>query len=313
LTDDRAIGRGTADMKGYIACCLAILSTVDVASLTVPLTLVLTYDEEVGCVGARNLVDEMRGWTGSTIGCVVGEPTGMRVVVGHKGKQNYRARFTGEPMHAALAPRVANAIGSAAELVSFADCVNERLRFHGPRDERFDVDHSWINVGRIDGGVKPNITPEECVVEFEIRTVPGHSCDDVADELRRHATDVILPRMRSRSPSSTVTVDRLSDTPSFAIDTSHAFVRQIGAALGATDPPVRVPFGTEAGLFWGLAGIPTVVWGPGSIAQAHTADEWVALDDLRRCLSRLRSLTSAPLAALETTPPETTPLETTEG
>jgi acetylornithine deacetylase len=290
MIEDRAVARGTADMKGFIACCLAILSTLDVESLQVPLTLTLTYDEEVGCVGARHLVQELAGWAGSALGCVVGEPTGMRMVVGHKGKQNHRARFTSEPMHAALAPRVANAVGSAAEFITFADSLNERLRSDGPRDERFDIDHSWINVGRIEGGVKPNIVAGDCTVEFEIRAIPGHSCDEVADELRRHAAEHILPRMRRRSPSSTVVLEKLSDTPSFAIAESHEFVEFIGAALGQVEPPGRVPFGTEAGHFWGGAGIPTVVWGPGSIDQAHTADEWISLDELGGCLSRLRSL-----------------------
>jgi acetylornithine deacetylase len=290
VTADRAVGRGAADMKGFIACCLAVLTTLDVSALTTPLSLVLTYDEEVGCVGARRLVEELRETAVDTVGCVVGEPTDLQVVVGHKGKQNHRARFTTEPMHAALAPRVTNAIGSACAFVARADALNERLRADGPRDERFDVGHSWVNVGRIEGGVKPNIVAEDCVVEYEVRAVPGHSCDDVAAELRRYATDELLPLMRQRSPSATVELEQLSDTPSFAIDESHEFVKRVSEALGRTGPPVRVPFGTEAGLFWGHAGIPTVVWGPGSIGQAHTADEWVSLSALDECLSRLLAL-----------------------
>lgn len=290
LTDDQAVGRGTADMKGFIACCLAIMSKVDPESLAVPITLALTYDEEVGCVGARRLVEEMRTWTGDLVGCIVGEPTGMRVVVGHKGKQNYRIRFTGEPKHAALAPETANPIVSAAEFIGFAQSLNERFRSVGPRDGRFSIDHSWINVGRIEGGVKPNIVPDICVLELEIRSVPGHSCDDVADELRRYANGDLLARMQKFVPA-TVSVEQLSDTPSFAMDEAHEFVDLVRVAFGQEDEaPEHVPFGTEAGLIRGIAGIPTVVCGPGFISEAHTADESVPLEQLRMCLSHLQSL-----------------------
>lgn len=290
VTDECAVGRGTADMKGFIACCLALLTTVDQVALAVPVTLLLTHDEEVGCVGARRLVPELSTWAAGSIGCVVGEPTGMKVVVGHKGKQNYRISFTGEPRHAALAPQAANAIVSAAELAGFAETLNERFSRDGPHDQRFPIDHSWINVGRIEGGVKPDIVPENCVMELEIRAVPGHDCDGVADELRRFAGGDLLARMCQRSPRSDIAVERLSDTPSFSIDAAHPFVDLVGGALGTDQAPEYVPFGTEAGLIWGHAGIPAVVCGPGFISEAHTADESVPLRQLRTCLSLLQSL-----------------------
>ena len=290
LTDDLAIGRGTADMKGFIACCLALLSAVDQKTLASPVTLVLTYEEEIGCVGARRLVEEMRTWAGDTVGCIVGEPTGMNVVVGHKGKQNYRIRFTAQPRHAALAPESANPVVTAAKLAVFADALNERFRADGPHDPRFAIGHSWINVGRVDGGVKPNIVPELCTVELEIRTIPGHSCDEVADELRRHIEDELLPPMRKWFPEATARVERLSDTPSFAMDAAHPFVELVRASAGRAAAPQFVPFGTEAGLFHGLAGLPTVVLGPGYITEAHTPDESVPLEQLRKCLAQLQAL-----------------------
>lgn len=289
VTDDRAFGRGSADMKGFIACCLAILSTVDQEALTTPITLVLSHEEEIGCVGARRLLGEMRRWP-QPRGCVVGEPTEMKVVVGHKGKQNHRIRFTGAPMHAALAPEAANPIVAAAEFAVFAQSLNERFRSTGPHDPRFGIAHSWISIGKVDGGVKPNIVPERCLVEYEIRAIPGHSCDDIADELNRHATGEILTRMRARPATAEISTERLSDTPWFDMDESHPFVREIAPLLGQGEPVERVPFGTEAGLFWGHAGIPTVVCGPGSIGEAHTPNESIALAQLGRCLSRLRSL-----------------------
>lgn len=290
VTESVAIGRGTADMKGFIACCLAILSRVDQDRLATPLTLMLTYEEEVGCVGARRLVEEMRTWEGRVKGCIVGEPTGLAVVVGHKGKQNHRITFKGEPKHAALAPLMPNPITAAAAVIGHAQSLNETFRSEGPHDDRFDIGHSWINVGRVDGGVKPNIVPEGCVVEFEIRNVPGHECDGIAAEIGRFATADVLTDMRTRSALAEVRPEQLSDTPSFAIDPAHEFVTFVREAFGTKDAPRFVPFGTEAGLIWGRAGIPTVVCGPGAITEAHTADEFVSLDQLKQCLQYLQSL-----------------------
>ncbi|MGY3676394.1 acetylornithine deacetylase [Streptomyces sp. TE33382] len=290
VTESVAVGRGTTDMKGFIACCLAILSRVDQDRLTTPLTLMLTYEEEVGCVGARRLVDEMRTWEGGVKGCIVGEPTGLAVVVGHKGKQNHRITFKGEPKHAALAPMMPNPIVAAAAVIGRAQSLNETFRSEGPHDDRFDIGHSWINVGRVDGGVKPNIVPEDCVVEFEIRNVPRHECDGIATEIGRFATGDVLTDMRTRSALANVRYEQLSDTPSFAIDPAHEFVTFVREAFGTHDSPQFVPFGTEAGLIWGRAGIPTVVCGPGAITEAHTAEEFVSLDQLKQCLQYLLSL-----------------------
>jgi acetylornithine deacetylase len=289
VTADRAIGRGSADMKGFIACCLAILCAADIDALPAPVTLILTHDEEVGCVGARRLVTQMPSWLDGAAGAIVGEPTGMTVVAGHKGKQNHRFRFTGEPRHAALAPQTASPVLAAAALTGHAAGLSERFRTGGPHDQRFGIGHSWINVGRIDGGVKPNIVPGECTVELEVRVIPGHSCDDIAAGLRDHAAE-LLAGMRELLPSAGLTAEQLSDTPSFVIDESHEFVKRVQAALGERAAPGYVPFGTEAGLIWGIAGVPAVVCGPGHISQAHTAGEWVALDQLRGCLTALLAL-----------------------
>ena len=290
VTGDRVIGRGTADMKGFIACCLSVLSVVDQAALATPITLVLTYEEEVGCVGAHRLVQDLRTWPDRCVGCIVGEPTEMKVVVGHKGKQNYRIQFTGEPRHAALAPETANPIMAAAELAVFTQSLNQRFQSAGPRDRRFVIDHSWINIGRIVGGIKSNIVPDSCLVELEIRAVPAQSCYDIASELNRYVNDELLPELRTRLASAAASMEQLSDTPGFAMDQDHAFVRLVRSAIGQPGSPEYVSFGTEAGLFWGHAGIPTVVCGPGSIDQAHAPNESIPLEQLRICLSHIQSL-----------------------
>lgn len=282
----RATGRGSADMKGFLACALAVLSQLEIRDLQVPVTLLLTYDEEVGCLGAHSLVDELRGWEG-TVGCVLGEPSGMRPVIGHKGKQNYSVTFAGEPRHAALAPATANPIASAADFVSFAESMNEKFRADGPHDGRFTAAHSWINVGRVDGGTKPNVVPADCTIDLEIRSVPGHPCDVIAGELSRYATETVLRRMRARYPAAAVSFVQRTDTPAFDIDAGHPFVRRMAGVLGPPADPEHVSFGTEAGVIWGRAGIPAVVCGPGQITEAHAADEFVELDQLRLCLAGL--------------------------
>lgn len=282
----RATGRGSADMKGFLACALAVLTQVDVQDLRVPVTLLLTYDEEVGCLGAHSLVEELGTWT-DTVGCVLGEPSGMRPVIGHKGKQNHRVVFTGEPRHAALAPATANPIAAAAEFVGFAESMNEKFRADGPHDDRFTATHSWINVGRVDGGTKPNVVPAACAVDLEIRSVPGQSCDVIAGELSRYATETVLRRMKARYPAATVSLTQLTDTPAFDIDAGHPFVRRMAGVLGPPSDPEHVSFGTEAGVIWGRAGIPALVCGPGHITEAHGADEFVELDQLRLCLTGL--------------------------
>ncbi|WP_405166647.1 acetylornithine deacetylase [Nocardia sp. NBC_01499] len=284
-----AIGRGTADMKGFIACCLAILSRVDQSGLTTPITLMLTYDEEVGCVGARQLVDEMRTWAGVK-GCIVGEPTGLEVVVGHKGKQIHKVRFIGESRHAALAPQVTNPIVSSVSFVGTVQALNERFRSEGPHDDRFDIGHSWINVGRIFGGLKANIVPEDCVLELEIRNVPGHDCDRIAAELMDHVGAGLCTDGSANYEVAEVSTEQLSDTPSFTIDPAHEFVTFVRRSFGAEQDPLWVPFGTEAGIIWGCAGIPAVVCGPGFITEAHTANEFISLDQLSKCLRYLQSL-----------------------
>ncbi|MFJ2633331.1 acetylornithine deacetylase [Streptomyces sp. NPDC087422] len=300
VTDKLAVGRGTADMKGFIACCLAILSAAAIDSLTRPITLVLTYDEEVGCVGARQLVPELRKRSEQAIGCIVGEPTGLTVVVGHKGKQNHRVRFTGEAKHAALAPEAANPITTASALAIHASSLNQRFRSQGPHDERFGIPYSWINLGRVEGGVKPNIVPAVCTMELEVRALPEQGCDDISSQLRLYADGTLLNQMQAHTASATIEWEQLSDTPWFAIDENHPFVEMVTATLSKPTPPEYVAFGTEAGLFWGHAGIPTVVWGPGSIAQAHAPNEAVSLDQLSTCLSSLQKL---PLASTSQTSP----------
>lgn len=290
VADGLAIGRGTADMKGFIACCLAILTAIDHERIAVPVTLLLTDDEEVGCLGARRLLPQLRTWSDRSVGCIVGEPTDLAIVIGHKGKQNHRICITGLAQHAALAPETENPIATAAAFIRYTEALNGHFRTHGPHDRRFANSHSWINIGRIQGGSKPNIVPSDCLVELEIRAVPGHNCDEIATKLHEFATGELQQQMRARLASAAVIAEQHSNTPCFSIDESHPFVQAAIHALQPDAPLQHVPFGTEAGLLWEHARIPTIVWGPGSIAEAHTADEAVPLSQLMQCLNQLQSL-----------------------
>lgn len=297
VTNDLAIGRGTTDMKGFLACCLSLLCSPDIHDAPRPVTLVLTYDEEVGCLGIREILPQMTGWTETCEGWLVGEPTSLVPVVGHKSKQNYRLSMRSESLHAALAPRAANSISAAASVVEFMSALNVELADAGVRDHRFEVPHSWVNAGTVVGGMKPNIVADRCDVELEIRAVPGASCAEIAARIWEHADEVVLPGMTSLSPASTVVFEQLTDTPGFALDADDrgSFLARVRESCPLDTEPVLVPFGTEAGLIYTATRIPTVVCGPGSIADAHTPNESVSLEQLSGCVRQLEALLLGPL------------------
>lgn len=289
---ERLYGRGTTDMKGFVACCLAILTSFSESSFRAPVILVLSYDEEVGCIGIREVLSDFGSNFGSVFGCLVGEPTGMELVGGHKGKQNYRVEIRGQSKHASQTGTAANAIESAARLIAKCVDLTTDYRENGPWDSRFDINYSTINVGKISGGMAANIVSEKCSFEMEIRSIPGQSCDDIAEEIRRFANDVLLPEMCQLSPSqAAIEIVRLSDTPALDPEMSTEFLSYVKDRTQAKISATLVPFGTEAGLFQALGQIPTLVCGPGNIDDAHTVDESIAIDQLASCLEMLTDLT----------------------
>ena len=279
--DERIYGRGAADMKGFIACTLAAAPMFLEAPLKRPVHLAYTYDEEVGCLGAPVLLRDLQAAGIKPAGCIVGEPTGMQVMIGHKGMRVYRCRVHGLEAHSSLAPAGVNAIEYAARLVARIREVALELRENGPRDESFSVPYLTMSTGTIQGGTASNIVPRDCEFRFDLRTLPGADADEPVERLRRYAAEALLPEMRRTSAEADIRIEMEEEAPHLdtAADDRMAY---LGARLCGNSRFGRVPFATDGGHFH-RAGVPTIVIGPGSIDQAHKPNEYVELDQLARC------------------------------
>jgi len=279
--DGRLYGRGTADMKGFIAVCLALVPEMQGRRLAKPLHLALSYDEEVGCIGVRGLIRRFGETMVRPEACIVGEPTGMQVVIGHKGKRNLQAQITGRPMHSANAPQGVNAIDYAARLVLKIREIADRLGQTGARDPLFNVPYTTAQTGTIQGGSALNIVPEKCELAFEFRMLAREDLDALQSEVVDYARTVLEPEMKRIAPEAGIAFAVTSDTPGLDQDPEAPIVT-LAKSLAERNDHAKVDYGTEAGLF-DRAGVPTVICGPGSIAQAHKADEFIALSEIARC------------------------------
>jgi acetylornithine deacetylase len=273
-------GRGTADMKGFIACALAAADRAAKLTLRSPLHLALSYDEEIGCVGVRSLIQEMKTWASRPSLCIVGEPTMMQVAIGHKGKTALKVVCTGQAAHSSLAPRAVNAIHLASDLIQRVREMQAAIETSGAREAGYDIGYSTIHVGRIRGGTALNVVPDLCELEVEIRNISRDDPARLVDQMRSFAAEIERDARRPDQPAG-ISIELTNEYP--GLDTSdRSSVAGFVNALTDGQQNIRVAFGSEAGLFSGL-GIPTVLCGPGSIAQAHRADEYVAEDQLLRC------------------------------
>ncbi len=280
--DGRLYGRGTADMKSFVAIVLAFLPEMTAKNLKMPIHLAFSYDEEIGCVGARRLVEMISGLEVKPALCVVGEPTEMKVAVAHKGKRAMRVRVRGRECHSSLVPYGVNAIEYAAELIVFIRGMAERIRETGQQDDGYDVAYSTLHTGLIEGGIILNTVPADCSFEFEIRNLPSEDAELYVEEIRTYAREVLEPRMQAVDPASGFTFEDLSGYPGLDTDPAHEIVT-LAKSLAGENAEIKIAFGTEGGLFSSEAGIPTVVCGPGSIAQAHKPDEYISLEQVAQC------------------------------
>jgi acetylornithine deacetylase len=279
--EGRLHGRGTCDMKGFVAVILALVPEIKALPLAAPVHLALSYDEEVGCIGVRRLIATLEGRAARPFACVVGEPTEMAVIRAHKGKISLRARVRGFECHSSLAPRGVNAVEYAARLIVKLNEIGARIAAAGPFDPEFDIPFTTVHTGVIAGGTALNIVPRDCWFDFEFRHLPVHDPHALLDELKRHAAEELEPRMRAVQPDTGITWQDLSSFPGLATDDAAPVVTLAKAAAGR-NASGKVAFGTEAGLF-SAAGIPTVICGPGSIDQAHKPDEFVAAEQIASC------------------------------
>ena len=279
--DGRLYGRGTADMKGYIACVLAAVPAFLAQPLRVPLHLAFSYDEEVGCLGVRSLLADLERREHKPIACIIGEPTELKPVLGHKGKLAMRCQVHGAACHSAYAPQGVNAIEYAAKLINHLGEIGTRLAAPERHDPRFDPPYSTVQTGVIGGGRALNIVPAECQFDFEVRALPSDDPQQVAEQLRDYAETELLPKMRAVKAEADIRFSELSAYPALATD-PQSEVAQLLARLSGSDEFSTVAFGTEGGLF-DQAGIPTVVCGPGSMDQGHKPDEFVSEEQLAAC------------------------------
>jgi acetylornithine deacetylase len=288
LREDRLYGRGTCDMKGFIGTALALLPQMRAARLAQPLHFALSYDEELGCLGAPYLLAELERRGVRPAGCIVGEPTGMRPVIAHKGIHTYQCCVRGRAAHSSLTPHGVNAIEYAARLICHIRDIADEFRAEGPFDDLFDVPWTTAQTSLIEGGNAINTVPAECRFSFEFRNLPRVAPQAVFARIEAWAREMLLPKMRAEHADAAIEFRQLSSSP--GLDAAEdAAITQLVRALTGDRQQRKVAYGTEAGLF-AQAGIPTVVCGPGHIEQAHRANEYVALEQLAGAEQFLRRL-----------------------
>lgn len=286
--DGKLYGRGTTDMKGFCAAAIALMLRAVSQDLRTPLHLALSFDEEVGCMGVRSLIDMLAAAPVRPMMCIVGEPTNMAVATGHKGKVALRATCTGREGHSALAPLALNALHLAADFIGAIQSVQARLESEGLRDGDYDVPYTTVHAGVMRGGVQVNIVPNQAVIDFEIRSLAQDDPAAIIAELQSKADAIVAP-LRAAFPEAAIEVQRLWDYPGLGTASDAGVVNFVKALTGANGT-IKVAYGTEGGLFSQRLGVPTVICGPGSMAQGHKPDEFVSQEQLDRCDAMLDAL-----------------------
>jgi acetylornithine deacetylase len=284
----RLYGRGTTDMKGFIATALALLPEMLAEPLAIPIHFAFSFDEEVGCAGVPHLLAELGTALPQPAIALIGEPTEMRPVTAHKGIHGFVTSFRGRDGHSSAPQRGAGAIIPAAEAIAFLGRVAEELKQAAPADSPFDPPYTTLNVGTISGGTAINILPRECRFVWEFRPIPETDADALVRRFESHLKGELLPRMRRTAPEAEIVNERICAAPPLRPEPDGAAERLARALTGA-NASGTVAFATEAGLFQ-QKGISAVVCGPGSIAQAHQPDEFIEEDQLAQCEAMLRKL-----------------------
>lgn len=272
--DGNIYGRGTADMKGFLACSIMTMLKASELELKRPLHLCISYDEEIGCIGVRGILDQLSVTMIPPIMCVIGEPTMMQLALAHKGKTVFKAQCCGEEGHSALAPRYVNAIHVASKLVESIQNVQNYLREQGHQDFGYDIPYTTVHVGKIAGGTALNIVPNSCVVDYEIR----HLAQDNSQLIQ----DKIIERIESDFKVK-IDVAEVNQYPGLKTSATIEAVQFIQKLLPDTTSVGNISFGTEGGLLQQALKCPVVVCGPGDIAVAHKPNEYVSIEQLHRC------------------------------
>jgi acetylornithine deacetylase len=285
---DRLYGRGASDMKGFVASCLAAVPFLVAANLPRPIHLFITFDEETDCAGARRLVEDLRDGGLMPAMCIVGEPSGMQPILEHKGRLAVRGIARGKPGHSSHPGRGVNAVFAAAEAVAWIAADARRRSAHGPFAEGFDPPYTTVHVGTLNGGTILNIIPEDAAFDMEWRTIPADDALAELERLRAFVAAEIEPAMQAVDPRAGLSFEMGMWLPPLSLPESHELTALVKQLTGSNSTG-HVSYGTEGGLYQN-AGIPTIVCGPGHIAQAHQPDEWIAQSELDACDAFIRRL-----------------------
>ena len=278
--DGMLYARGAADMKSFIAVMLAKVPDFLSRSLAVPIHLALTYDEEVGCIGVRTLVAALAAREVKPRLCIIGEPTLMKPVIAHKGSRRLRCHVHGHEAHSALPHLGVNAIEAAAAVITHINGIAQKKRTSGPFDPAFNPSYTTLQTGLVAGGTAVNIVPNECRFDFDMRHLPEDDPDVIVDDVKRFAA-TLLPEMQAVSVQASIAFEETNTVAALSTQPDDEVV-QLALSLSGANGTGKVSFGTEGGFFQ-QGGIPTVICGPGSIEQAHKADEFIALDQIKQC------------------------------
>jgi acetylornithine deacetylase len=287
IIGDKLYGRGSADMKGYIATALVMAPQFLASKADAPLHFAFSYDEEVGCIGVRGLIKDLADIGLKTAGCIVGEPTLMQPIIAHKGTHRFRCCITGREAHSSYTTQGVNSIEYAARIIVYIRQMADRLQHLETRDYAFTVPFTTMQTGLIRGGLAANIVPKECEFIFEARTLPGQSEQKLFQEVKDYAA-TLLPEMQRIEPNAAIKLELLNSAPGMNMQETDEIVK-LATALSRNKPNGAVSYGTEGGLFQ-AAGIPTVICGPGDIEQAHRPNEFVSLAQLAQCEAFMRRL-----------------------
>jgi acetylornithine deacetylase len=283
---DRVAGRGTSDMKGFLACVLAAVPEFKQRSLKTPIHIAFSYDEEIGCIGVRPMIHEFGRSLVKPRMVIVGEPTSMAIVDAHKGPVRWHVAIKGRATHSSMAQLGVNAIAYAGRLLGELDRIEDALKAH--QDPRFDPPYATLQVTRIEGGTASNIVPVSAWFGFEVRALPSTDIDGIERGLRTFAEQRCLPHMRKVAQEAAITITKGNHVAPFVAAPGSELTALV-LKLSDQNETHAASYATEAGLFQ-EAGSASIICGPGDIAQAHTANEWIAKSELVRCSAFLTRL-----------------------
>ena len=286
--EGRLYARGAAEMKGFVSACLAAVPEIKERNLARPLHLFVSYDEEIGCHGAQRLIQDLSESGLKPALCVVGEPSGMQPILAHKGKLNLRVEVRGLTGHSSEPAKGVNAVHAAGEALAYVAAEDRRLAREGPFEDGFHPAHTTIHVGTIKGGTILNIIPDRCEFIMEWRTIPGDNGVHHVERMREFVANTIEPAMHAVNRKTGFGFEVITSTPGLSLDSDHPLTAIVKQLTGSNSTG-KVSYGTEGG-YYQSAGVPTIVRGPGDIAQAHQPDEWIAQTQLDACDTFIRRL-----------------------